>query len=214
MLTLYGRKSSSNVQPVMWMLAELGVECERLDYGHKYGGLDTAEYGALNPNRRVPTLVDGDLVLWESGAILRYLAARFASDPFWPDEPKARARVDMWAEWGKVTWCAAFIQPIFWSRVRTPAAERDETALSQAVERFSGLVEILDNQLDGRKFVTGDAFTLADISIGTHLYRYFDIDIPRRQFQRVAFYFERLQERSAYREHVMIPYDELRVAGA
>lgn len=214
MITIYGRRTSSNVQPVIWALTELDVEHERLDYGHRFGGLDTPEYGALNPNRRVPVLKDGNLVLWESGAILRYLAGRFGSAPFWPEEPARRAGVDMWAEWGKVTWTAGFIEPIFWSRVRTPAADRDEAALARAVKRFAGVVGILEAQLSGRAYVTGDAFTLADIAIGTLLYRYFDLDIERAEAPAVAAYYARLQERPAYREHVMVPYDDLRVAGA
>jgi glutathione S-transferase len=214
MITIYGRRTSSNVQPVIWALTELGVPHERLDYGHRFGGLDTPEYGAMNPNRRVPTLKEGDFVLWESAAILRYLANRFGGAPFWPDDPAARAHVDMWAEWGKATWTAAFIEPIFWARVRTAAADRDEAALARAVKRFTWLVRILEAQLAGRDYVTGDDFTLADIAIGTHLYRYFDIDIAREDSPAVSAYYARLCERPAYRDHVMVPYDDLKVPGA
>jgi glutathione S-transferase len=214
MLTVYGRRTSSNVQPVIWALTELGVPHERLDYGFNFGGVDTPEYLAMNPNGRVPTLKDGDLVIWESGAILRHIASRFGAAPFWPEDPVERAPVDMWAEWGKVTWCAAFIEPIFWSRVRTAAADRDEAALARAVKRFADLVRILERQLDGKEYVTGDHFTIADIAIGTHLYRYFDIDIPREDAPAVARYYDRLCARPAYRAHVMVSYDDLRVAGA
>jgi len=81
MLTVYGRATSSNVQLVMWTLAELGLDCERLDYGHAHGGLDTPEFGSMNPHRKVPVLRDGDLVVWESTAILRYLASRYGAHP-------------------------------------------------------------------------------------------------------------------------------------
>ncbi|MEM0945008.1 MAG: glutathione S-transferase N-terminal domain-containing protein, partial [Pseudomonadota bacterium] len=102
-LTVWGRATSSNVQVVMWAVAELGLEARRIDVGHSYGGLDTEEYGALNPNRRVPTLQDGDLTLWESQAILRYLAARYGDGAFWPADPARRAGLDMWAEWIRTT---------------------------------------------------------------------------------------------------------------
>lgn len=214
MITIYGRRTSSNVQPVIWLMSELAVPHERLDYGFNFGGVDTAAYLAMNPNGRVPTLREGDFVLWESGAILRYIATRFAKAPFWPDSIHERAHVDMWSEWGKATWSAAFTEPIFWSRVRTAASDRDEAALARAVARFAGLVRILESQLDGKPYVTGDHFTLADIAIGTHLFRYFDIDIPREDAPAVAGYYERLCERPAYRDHVMVSYDDLRVAGA
>lgn len=214
MITVYGRKTSSNVQPVMWALAELGLDCERLDYGHKYGGNDTPEYLAMNPNGLVPTIRDGDLVLWESGAILRYLAAKYGDAPFWPENPVERAPVDKWAEWGKVTLGAGFTGPIFWSVVRTPAARRDEAALQSALKRFDAMLDILEAQLDGNAYVAGPEFTLADILVGTPLYRFFNIDIPRTSRPALAAYYDRLQERPAYREQVMVSFDELRVEGA
>lgn len=214
MLTVYGRRTSSNVQMVMWTIGELGLECRRLDYGHRHGGTETAEYAALNPNRLVPTLIDGDLVVWESAAIMRYLAARYGGAPFWPSDPVARAPVDMWAEWGKVTLGAAFTVPIFWSRVRTPAARRDEAALTRALERFEKLLDILEGPLRNHTHVAGESLTAADITVGSVLYRYFDLDIPRRERPVISAYYDRLKARPAYREHVMVAYDELRVEGA
>ena len=79
MLTVYGRATSSNVQLVMWALAELGLAHERLDFGHVYGGTDTPEFRAMNPNGLVTVLRDGATVIWESMAILRYLGARFGA---------------------------------------------------------------------------------------------------------------------------------------
>ena len=118
MLTVYGRATSSNVQAVMWGIGELGLPHERLDYGHVHGGLDSDEYLAMNPHGLVPTLKDGDVAIWESCAILRYLAARYGDGgAFWPADPVARAPVDMWAEFGKNEMAQAFTAPIFWSRV-------------------------------------------------------------------------------------------------
>src|SRR6056297_3382256 len=126
MLTIYGRATSSNVQAVMWGAAELGLSPERLDYGHVHGGTDTPEFRAMSPHGLVPVLKDGDIVVWESCAILRYLAAAYGDGgAFWPADPAARAPVDMWAEWGKVSFASAFVVPIFWARVRTAAARRD-----------------------------------------------------------------------------------------
>ncbi len=215
MLTVYGRATSSNVQLVMWGAAELGLEIDRRDYGHVYGGTDTPEFRAMNPRGLVPVLRDGDLVIWESCAILRYLASRYGDGgAFWPADPVARARVDMWAEFGKNELSQAFTVPIFWSRVRTAAKDRDEAALTAAVARFEGLLDVVDGQLEDRAYIIGDTLTAADITIGHLLYRWFDIDIPRSARPAVEAYYLRLTERPAYRTHVMVDYAPLRAEGA
>lgn len=211
MLTIYGRATSSNVQLVMWAVVELGLGHERLDYGHVHGGTDTPEFQAMNPRGLVPVLKDGDLVVWESCAILRYLSAEYGDGgAFWPTDPKARARVDMWAEWGKNELSQAFTVPIFWPRVRTAAKYRDEAALSRAIDRFEGHLDLLEAQLEGSDFVTGDVLSAADIVIGHLLYRWFTMDISRRRRTNIERYYETLTARPAYREHVMVSYDILR----
>jgi glutathione S-transferase len=217
MLTVYGRATSSNVQIVMWALTELGLEAERLDYGFNFGGLDTDAYGALNPNRLVPVLVDsdGDVTVWESGAILRYLAAKYGGGgPFWPADPGARAAVDMWAEWGKGSFSRVFILQIFWPRVRTAAADRDEAALAAGVAQFEALLDLLEDQLGGRNFVVGNMLTAADIMVGHVLYRWFTVDVRRKRRPVIEAYYARLTRRPAYAEHVMVDYEILRAEGA
>lgn len=210
MITVYGRATSSNVQLVMWAAAELNVEVDRLDYGHVHGGTDTDEYRAMNPNGLVPTVRDGDVVMWESAAILRYLAATYGSEVFWPGDPGARAKIDMWAEWGKTTLANAFTIPIFWPRVRTPAAERDEDKLAAAVERVDQLLEIAALQIGDTPYMCGDALTAADITVGHVLYRWFTIDIARRPNPKIEAYYELLTNRAAFAEHVMVSYDSIR----
>ncbi|WP_245306176.1 glutathione S-transferase family protein [Roseovarius aestuariivivens] len=215
MLTIFGRATSSNVQLVMWAVAELGLDCERLDYGHVYGGLDTEELEALNPHRKIPVLRDGDLVMWESCAILRYLAARYGDGgAFWPTDPVARAHVDMWAEWGKSELVQDFTRPIFWGIVRTVPKDRDAEALARDVTRFERHMAILDKQLSDQAFICGPVLTVADIVVGHVLFRWFTIDVDRRPAPAVQAYYERLAERPAYREHVMVSYDALRAEGA
>ncbi|WP_317055147.1 MULTISPECIES: glutathione S-transferase family protein [Roseovarius] len=215
MLTIYGRTTSSNVQLVMWFIGELQLPHERLDYGHVYGGLDTPEFGALNPHRKIPVLKDGDLVVWESASILRYLAATYDDGgAFWPKDASERARIDKWAEWGKNELCNNFTVPIFWSRVRTAAANRDAGKLAAAISNFDAYMSILATQLGDQPFVCGQNLTTADIVIGHLLFRWFTMDIPRAENPRVEMYYQRLTERSAYREHVMVSYEPLRVEGA
>ena len=215
MIMVYGRATSSNVQAVMWGIGELGLKYERLDFGHVHGGTDTPEFRAMNPHGLVPVIRDGDVVMWESCAILRYLAARYGDGgAFWPGDPVERAAVDMWAEWGKTSFTPDFTVPIFWARVRTSAQDRDEAALAQAIARFETRLDVLEGQMAGHDFVVSGDFTLADIVIGHVLYRWFNIDIPRRPRPAIEAYYRRLCERPAYQEHVMLSYEPLRAEGA
>ena len=209
-LTVYGRANSSNVQVVMWGLTELGLSANRLDYGHVHGGTDTPGFRAMSPHARVPVLRDGDVVIWESCAILRYLASRYGvGGAFWPADPVARAQVDMWAEWSKLSLALGFTTPIFWPRVRFAAADRDAAALSAAIDAFEGELGKLEDAFATRAYVAGDHFSLADVIAGHLMYRYYDIDIPRKSLPRVADWYARLAARPAYRDHVMISYSAL-----
>lgn len=213
MLTVWGRATSSNVQAVMWCIGELGLEHERIDCGHKYGGLDTPEFLAMNPNGRIPVIRDSDgPTIWESGAILRYLGSRYGDAPFWPKDPVERAPVEQWAEWSKINVAIHFMHHVFWPMVRTPAAERDEAAVGKAIAELGKRLDIAEAQFRSHEFLAGPDFSIADIVFGHVLYRYFDIDIDRPDHPLLWSYYERLTERPAYREHVVVSYDELRVA--
>lgn len=214
MLTVWGRKTSSNVQALMWCIGELGLPYERHDAGHRYGGTDTLGFLAMNPNGTVPVLRDGAREpIWETGAILRYLAGRYGAAPFWPGDGVARARIDQWAEWAKINITLGFTAPIFWRVVRTAPADQDPAAISQAVAKLDRLLDIAEVQLARAAFLAGDDFTLADIQFGHVLFRYFDIPIARQDRPKLCRYYDSLTTRPAFREHVMVSYDELRVLG-
>lgn len=211
MLKVWGRKSSSNVQAVMWCIGELGLAYERIDAGLTYGLIDTPEYLAMNPNGMVPTLQDGDHPpLWESGAILRYLASAYAPETFWPTDPIARADVDRWAEWSKINVAIKFTGPVFWRVVRTPPSKRDPKAIGEALRTLDTFLEIADRRLSNHPFLVGAHLTLADIQFGHCLFRYFDIDIERSEHAHVRRYYDDLTTRPAFQEHVMVSYEELR----
>ena len=214
MITIYGRATSSNVQTVMWGIGELELACERLDYGHAFGGTDTPEFRAMNPNGLVPVIRDGGLVMFESCAILRYLASRYGGAPFWPADPVVRGPIDMWAEWAKTTLARDFTGPVFWAVVRTPPSKQDPKKLAAALRQLDATLDILEARLARGRFVTGDDFTLADVVVGHSLFRYFTIDIHRRDRPALAAYYARLTERPAFREHVMVSYEPLRAREA
>ncbi|MEM1264965.1 MAG: glutathione S-transferase family protein [Pseudomonadota bacterium] len=211
MLEIWGRRSSSNVQALMWCVGELGLEHTRHDAGFIYGVTDTDAFAAMNPNRTVPVLRDeGGDPLWETGAILRYLAEVYGSASFWPKDPKHRAEVDKWAEWAKINVAQGFTGPVFWRVVRTPEDQRDAHAIAAALKALDAKLSIAEDRLQTREWLAGADFTLADIQFGHVLYRYFDIEIDRPDWQALRRYGERLMDRPAYREHVAISYDELR----
>lgn len=213
-ITVLGRATSINVQAVLWGLGELGLPFEREDYGGGFGRTDTPEYRAMNPNGLVPVLRDDKVTMFESAAILRYLAARHGAAPFWPADPVERAPVEMWAEWGKVTMQAHFTGPIFYPLHFVTAARRDTAAVAAALKTYDADLAILEAQLGGRPYVAGADFTLADVTIGQSLYRYFTMDIPRTVRPTLSAYYDRLTSRPAYAEHVMVDYSGLKIAGA
>jgi glutathione S-transferase len=208
-VTIWGRRSSFNLQKVMWLAGELQLEHLHIEAGGKYGGLDTPEFLAMNPHGKVPVTDDGGVIVWESHAILRFLAARYGRGTFWHDDPAERSFSDRWMDWSHTTLQPDFLGGVFWGFYRTPEAQRDWPAIRSKVELCSQHFLMLDRQLADRNYMLGDALTLADIPIGTHLYRYFNIDIERPSMPNVEAWYRRLEARPAYRQHVAVPFQEL-----
>lgn len=211
MLKIWGRATSSNVQAVMWGVAEMGLPHERLDIGHRFGGNTTPEFLAMNPNGRVPVVQDGtDPPLFESAAILRYLANRYAPADLWPSDPAARAQVDQWAEWAKLN-VALPVVAVFWGVVRTPADQRNAQTIARDIAEVEKNLSIAEARLTRHAWLAGDNFTLADIAFGTPLFRYYEMDIPRAPLPALRGYYDRLCARPTYAQHVMVSFDDLRV---
>jgi glutathione S-transferase len=204
MLRIWGRNNSINVQKVMWAVGELGLAHERIDVGGAFGGLDTAEYGRRNPNRRIPAVEDEDVVVWESNACVRYLAARYGAGTLWPEEPARRAVADSWMDWQQTT-LLADLTVTFWGLIRTPEAERDHAAIAAAGKRLGTTWRILEDHLVTRRFVAGDILTIGDIPVGAACYRYYGLPIERPGLPNVEAWYGRLKERAPFREHVMVP---------
>lgn len=209
MLKIWGRANSINVQKAMWALGELGVAHEHIPAGGSFGGLDTEEFAELNPNRRVPVIDDGGTVVWESHAIVRYIAAKYGAGSLWPEDHGLRARADMWMDWTLADLQPAFIGGVFWNFYRTPEAERNWNLIRQGIARSAILFRLLDRHLEDKPFLAGDAFTMGDIPAGAQLYRYYELEIDRPTLPHVEAWYERLKEREAFRNHVMVPFNEL-----
>jgi glutathione S-transferase len=174
MVKVWGRRSSFNVQKVFWLVGELGLVYEHIPAGGGFGRLDEPAFRALNPHGRVPVLEDGDLAIWKSQTILRYLAARYSRGRFWLDDPVARARAEGWMDWSQTSLQPDFLNGVFWGCYRTPEAQRDWPAIHRSLARCAEHFRLLDGILATRPFVMGEQLTLADIPAGTSLYRYFE----------------------------------------
>jgi glutathione S-transferase len=193
----------------MWLVGELQLPHEHVPAGGPYGVVDEQHFRAMNPNGLVPVIADDSLIMWESNAILRYLAATYGKDKFWSDDPKKRAPIEQWIEWGGTTFQPNMIG-LFVNHWRTPDHQRNPNAIRNFQQRADNNLRLLEAELGNRGYIAGDNFTLADIASGTHLYRYYTMGTAFPKLPNVEAWYKRLQERSAYREHVMISYEELR----
>jgi glutathione S-transferase len=210
MLKIWGRASSFNCQKVLWLIDELGLPHEHIPAGGQFDRRDEPAFRAMNPHGWVPVLEDAGLAIWESHAILRYLAAKYGAAQLWSDDPGTRSLADRWMDWSQTALQPDFLMGVFWGYYRTPAEQRDWPAINRNIARCADHFRLLDAMLARQRFLLGDALSLADIPIATSLFRYFELDIERPDVPNVRAWYERLQQRPAYRARVMLAFDELR----
>lgn len=202
MLQLKGRINSSNVMKALWVLEEIGLDYEREDVGGAFGKNHEAPYLNLNPNGRIPTIIDGDLVLWESNSVVRYLAATHSAGTLWPTDPAARARCDMWMDW-QLTELVHGMVPVFHGLIRKTPEERDMDAIAAARDDGAGKWRILDDHLSRNTYIGGDTFTMADIPIGPLAYRWYELPIEREDFTHLHRWYDLICTRPAFQKHCM-----------
>ncbi len=172
--------------------------------GVPFGVVDTPAYRALNPNGLVPTIDDDGFVLWESNAVVRYLAAKYAAGSLWPEVLHARAEADRWMDWEKSTFWPS-LRVLFLGLIRTPPDQRDPRALEEARRKTAKMLEIVDANLETREYLAGDAFTMGDIGLGCGIWRWMALPIERPALQNVQRWFDALARRPAYAKVVMMP---------
>ena len=208
-ITFYGRATSDNVQKAKWMLAETGQAFEHVELGGKFGGLEDPEFLKLNPHGKVPVLRDDETVVWESNAIVRYLAAKYSAGELWPESPAARAEADQWMEWGQ-TRLYPDSNRLFWLNIRTPKVDQCQQKIADTLARVNSYYALLERQLQDQHYLAGNHLTIADIPTGATLYRYFEMGIKRPSLPNIRQWYDRLCSRAAYQSAVMIPFEELR----
>ena len=202
-MILWGRASSVNVQKVLWGLEEQGQVYEHKIVGGKFGGTDDPEFTALTPVRRVPVLQDGDVTLFESNAILRYLA-----------NGQTTPVADMWMEFGSTTLQPPFIG-LFWQQVRMTKAEQDQAVLEGQIKALYAGLEIVNTALsDGRAYLAGNDFSMADVAIGSLFHRFMDLHPTILDaLPHVDEWHASIAARAGYRKWIATSDEELRVTG-
>ncbi len=204
---LWGRTSSSNVKKVMWLADEMGLAYERIDAGGKFGVVNTPAYKKLNPNSRVPTIEDGDFVLWESNSIMRYLANKYGGEAFYPVEPAARASIDRWLDW-QLAMLNPVEGPVFLGTIRTPPEKHDKAALAAAVAKLMPQWAIVEAHLASRPYMAGDTFSIADIALAIFAHRFLHnpfITVP--PLPNISAWHGRLRPRPGFKTHVDVPLE-------
>jgi len=195
-LRIWGRMSSINVQKVVWTARELGLAFERIDAGGAFGGNRTPEYLRMNPNGKIPVIDDDGFVLWESNAIVRYLAAKHGAGTLWPNDLRQRADADRWMDWHATELMPA-MRNAFMQLVRTAPENRSQKLIDESNAATEPLMAILDEHLGGRHFLCAQQFTLADIAVGASAHRWFGLPQPHAPRPNVQGWYRRLMTRPA-----------------
>jgi len=202
MIVMHGRASSSNVQKVAWLLDELALPFERIDRGGRFGGLDDPDYRALNPNGLVPTVIDGDLVLWESNAILRHYARQYPAAAMVPADAAGAARCDMLLDWNITTLWPPLRAP--YQAVERRGLARSEPEVQQALDQVHGPIDTLEGLLADRDYVGGAAFGIGDIPPAISLSRWFYLGRDLERWPSVAAWYRRCAARPAFQAQVVV----------
>lgn len=201
-MKLYSSPFSSNARKVLFTAAELGLAPEIVTVDLPKGGQRKPDYLALNPNGKVPVLVDGDFTLTESQAIMGYLVDKAESYALYPRDLRVRADVNRWMFWSANHWGVA-ISMVNWEKgVKRilGLGDPDPAVLAKADVLFKDLATTLDAHLAGREWLVGNDITLADISVGCPLMVAPMIGLPVAEYPNVAKWFERFQAREAWKK--------------
>jgi glutathione S-transferase len=204
MLKIWGRLNSINVMKVMWCVEELDLAHQRVDAGMQHGVVGDDFYAKLNPNRQVPTIDDHGLNLWESNVIVRYLSAKYGSGSLSPVDIGERALADQWMDWQQTT-IHSDITFIFWAVVRDLKENQDPDKLAAAASRLAKYWGLVDEHLAGRDYLCGDHLTMADIPLGTAVWRWYNLETERPGLANVEAWHHRLKQHPGFQRYVMQP---------
>lgn len=198
MITVWGRTTSSNVMKVLWLLDEMALPYTRIDAGGAFGRTDAPDYLAMNPVGLVPVLEEDDFSLFESNAILRYLANSHVPGTDWyPAGARKRAEVDAWLDMQQTT-LGPPAGRVFVGMIRTPPEQRDMAAIATSVVEAGRYWAMVDAKLGDHDFLLGTTPTLADVAFGVHVHRWFAMPIDRPDLPALRAWYDRLLARPPY----------------
>jgi glutathione S-transferase len=198
MVKILGRSTSGNVQKVVWLLEELGQPYTREDYGRQFNNTQTEAYLKLNPSGKVPTLVDGDVVVWESNTILRYLCSKSARGPaLHPTEPAARSQVERWMDWQLASLNGPYLGVFKESKKKEE--ERAASFVADSKE-LAAQLELLEKGTAGRAFIAGANFSIADICLGPIVDRCLGFPVALPAVPGVRAWRDKIVSRAAYQK--------------
>ncbi len=203
MLTIWGRDNSTNVKKVLWCADELQLDYQHIPVGGAYGKNHDAPYLAMNPNGLVPCLQDDALVLWESNAIVRYLAAQYGQGSLWLADHGVRAGAEKWMDWNSTALAVPF-KGVFWNMVRTPPEQRDMQVVAQSISILEELLAIVDQTLAQQPFLSGEQFGIGDNPLGCFAYAWYNMSIERQSHPHLERWYQQLCTRPAFQRRVAI----------
>jgi glutathione S-transferase len=198
MLKVLGRGTSGNVQKVVWLLEELGQPYQREDYGRQFNNTQTEAYLRLNPSGKVPTLLDGDVAVWESNTILRYLCNKLpGGSPLYPAEPAARSQVERWMDWQLASLNAPYLSVFKDSKKKD---EERAPGFAADVKELGAQLELLEKGTAGRPFLAGANFSLADLCLGPVIDRALAFPVALPAIPGIRAWRDRMVAREAYKK--------------
>lgn len=200
-MKLYYHPASPNGRRAILTLRHLELEAEEILIDFARGDLATPEYKKLNPNQKIPTLVDGDFVLWESNAIMQYLASKKPETGLLPRDERARADVLRWQCWN-MNHFAQTVGTFNWQNVLKAmfgGGEPEAAKLAQAEQELTRFGGVLEQQLASRRYVTGDQLTIADLSIASTLMYRKPARVPLEPFPNVRRFIESIEALDAWK---------------
>lgn len=204
MLTIWGRISSINVQKAVWAAGEVGQVFERIDVGGAFGGNREPAYLAKNPNGQVPVLEDGEVCIWESNSIVRYLAARYGAGWIWEEDPALRAESDRWMDW-MISELQPALTPAFWGLVRKDTVRAGPAEIEASIARTEGKLDILEAHLAGRAYLAGERFGMADLTVAPGAHRWLNMPVSQVVRPNLRRWYEACAARPAAVPALLLP---------
>jgi len=201
-MKLYGFPPSPNTWQVRAVANYLGVPLEFELVDLSKGGSRTPAYLAINPTGRTPALVDGDLKLWETLAIMQYVASQ-KPNALWPNDARVRADINRWQSWNLAHWNRDAWAPVLFERVvkgLLNLGATDEAALAKGISAYEKEATMLDAHLAKQRYIVGNSLTIADFAVAAPLFYAKEAQLSLEPYPHVRGWFGRISALPCWRD--------------